>query len=290
MWSNWKAWWRQADRRRSPDIPNPQPVPLQPEAGPVEIQRPPLADGGTPEVFEPALRHCNRAFRAGDPVFSDDSTQRVWQLARRSAIDHVLQIVERSQWNQHLVLRGSILLQAWFGDEAREPGDIDWIYRPQSEAMDSPRATQMFQELRAEVGQNPSAGLATFLPDQLVESEIGRTSGLRESGWFFRGELPMAFAVPSRLMSSSVKNYGRIPFKRRFRARMASRQSSGPLIGNSHWPQRSSGWRPTHILRVRICSTPPCWRTRPPFERTCCCASCDTLDSTGRHSLTQHSL
>lgn len=172
MWSNWKAWWRQADRRRSPDIPNPQPVPLPPEAGPVEIQRPPLADGGTPEVFEPALRHCNRAFRAGDPVFSDDSTQRVWQLARRSAIDHVLQIVERSQWNQHLVLRGSILLQAWFGDEAREPGDIDWIYRPQSEAMDSPRATQMFQELRAEVGQNPSAGLATFLPDQLVESEI----------------------------------------------------------------------------------------------------------------------
>lgn len=149
-----------------------QPVPLQPDISPVEIQRPPLADGESPEVFEPALRHCDRAFRAGDPIFSDDSTRLAWQLARRSAIDHVLQIVEQSQWNGHLVLRGSILLKAWFGDEAREPGDIDWIYRPQSEAMDSPRATQMFQELRAKVERNRSAGRATLMPDDLVESEI----------------------------------------------------------------------------------------------------------------------
>ncbi len=172
MWSIWKAWWKQTDGQRSPDTHYLQSVPFQPATWPAETPRPPLADGETPEVFEPALRHCDRAFRAGDPVFSDDSTQRAWQLARRSAIDHILQIVERSQWNDHLVLRGSILLKAWFGDEAREPGDIDWIYRPQSEAMDSPRATQMIQELRAEIRRTPSAGLATFMSDQLVESEI----------------------------------------------------------------------------------------------------------------------
>lgn len=172
MWSNWKAWWRQTAGQRSPDIHNFQSVPLQPAARPVETPRPPLADGQTPEVFEPALLHCNRAFRVGDPVFSDVSARRAWQLARRSVIDHVLQIVEKSQWNDHLVLRGSILLKAWFGDEAREPGDIDWMYRPRSEGMDSPRAAQMFQELRAEVERKSSTGLATLMPDHLVESEI----------------------------------------------------------------------------------------------------------------------
>lgn len=47
--------------------------------------------------------------------------------AHRAALDHVLELVARSEWGGGLVLRGSMTLQAWFGDRARPPADLDWI-------------------------------------------------------------------------------------------------------------------------------------------------------------------
>lgn len=47
--------------------------------------------------------------------------------AHRAALDHVLALVARSDWGGGLVLRGSMTLQAWFGDRARPPADLDWI-------------------------------------------------------------------------------------------------------------------------------------------------------------------
>ncbi|MFF3686145.1 nucleotidyl transferase AbiEii/AbiGii toxin family protein [Streptomyces sp. NPDC002187] len=49
------------------------------------------------------------------------------ESARRAALDHVLQLIARAPWSDGLVLRGSMTLQAWAGDAAREPGDLDWI-------------------------------------------------------------------------------------------------------------------------------------------------------------------
>src|SRR5579871_1490147 len=66
-------------------------------------------------IFDPALKHFAHAFRLGDPAFADPETRERWQDSRRQVIDHLLQIVTGSPWNDHLVLRGSLLLKAWLG-------------------------------------------------------------------------------------------------------------------------------------------------------------------------------
>ncbi|WP_330228794.1 nucleotidyl transferase AbiEii/AbiGii toxin family protein [Nocardia sp. NBC_00508] len=45
----------------------------------------------------------------------------------RAALDHVLALVAGAAWGAGLVLRGSMTLQAWVGDRARPPADLDWI-------------------------------------------------------------------------------------------------------------------------------------------------------------------
>lgn len=49
----------------------------------------------------------------------------------RSAIDHILTLVGGSPLADVLVLRGSVTMLAWAGPLAREPGDLDWVVRPQ---------------------------------------------------------------------------------------------------------------------------------------------------------------
>ncbi|MEU0006829.1 nucleotidyl transferase AbiEii/AbiGii toxin family protein [Streptomyces sp. NPDC006314] len=46
---------------------------------------------------------------------------------RRAALDHVLALVADAPWSGSLVLRGSMVMQAWTGDAAREPADLDWV-------------------------------------------------------------------------------------------------------------------------------------------------------------------
>lgn len=47
--------------------------------------------------------------------------------AHRAALDHVLALVAGAEWGAGLVLRGSMTLQAWVGEQARPPADLDWI-------------------------------------------------------------------------------------------------------------------------------------------------------------------
>ncbi|WP_051022190.1 nucleotidyl transferase AbiEii/AbiGii toxin family protein [Nocardia pneumoniae] len=47
--------------------------------------------------------------------------------AHRAALDHVLAVVAGAEWAAGLVLRGSMTLQAWVGEHARPPADLDWI-------------------------------------------------------------------------------------------------------------------------------------------------------------------
>ncbi|MFC4117387.1 hypothetical protein [Nonomuraea zeae] len=75
-----------------------------------------------PRIFDPALKQFTHAFRAGEPAFADEETGRRWRRARREAIDHLVGIVARSPWSENLVLRGSLLLEAWIGAEARGSG------------------------------------------------------------------------------------------------------------------------------------------------------------------------
>ncbi|MFI6579501.1 hypothetical protein [Embleya sp. NPDC050493] len=81
-------------------------------------------------VFDPALTHYVRAVRAGEPRFEDAAAEARWHRARRAAVDHVLEAVAGSRWVDDLVLRGSVLLKAWYGSTAREPGDLDFVVTP----------------------------------------------------------------------------------------------------------------------------------------------------------------
>jgi hypothetical protein len=110
------------------------------------------------EIFEPALKHFPRAFRLSDPRFADLEVRDRWFNARRQAIAHLLQMINDSPWRECLVLRGSLLLKAWLGDVAREPGDIDWIFRPQEIELDNPLSKQLFDELIEMVSEHPRAG------------------------------------------------------------------------------------------------------------------------------------
>ncbi|WP_167476073.1 nucleotidyl transferase AbiEii/AbiGii toxin family protein [Nocardia arthritidis] len=61
------------------------------------------------------------------PGFAEPTDVEAAWFARRSAIEHVLAAVAESPWSEYLVLRGSAVLRAWFGELAREPGDLDFV-------------------------------------------------------------------------------------------------------------------------------------------------------------------
>ncbi|WNI20618.1 nucleotidyl transferase AbiEii/AbiGii toxin family protein [Streptomyces sp. ITFR-16] len=98
-----------------------------------------------PVVFDPALKQYADAYRAGEPRFDDPGAARAWHRARRTALDTVLAAVAAGPWADHLVLRGSVLMATWFGESARDPGDLDFVVVPQDWAMDSPRTESLFE-------------------------------------------------------------------------------------------------------------------------------------------------
>jgi nucleotidyltransferase AbiEii toxin of type IV toxin-antitoxin system len=120
-------------------------------------------------VFDPALKHFVHAFRAGEPLFGDAAEYERWLTARRAAMAHVLAVVAASPWAQHLVLRGSVVLQAWLGDAAREPGDLDFVVTPHTFAPDSGDAKAMLDGLVAAIAADPGPGLRA---DQVASEHI----------------------------------------------------------------------------------------------------------------------
>ncbi|TNM34657.1 nucleotidyl transferase AbiEii/AbiGii toxin family protein [Streptomyces sedi] len=113
-----------------------------------------------PEIFDPALKHFPGAFRAGEPVFDDPAARDAWHLARRTALDLVLAGVAGGRWADHLVLRGSALLAGWFGEAARDPGDLDFVVTPAEWAMDGPETSGLLTDLArdAEAAARAHAG------------------------------------------------------------------------------------------------------------------------------------
>ncbi|WP_182902403.1 nucleotidyl transferase AbiEii/AbiGii toxin family protein [Microbispora sp. H10830] len=146
-----------------------------------------------PPIFDPALKQFDRAFRAGEPIFDDPEVERRWRRARRRAIDHLVRVVAESPWNENLVLRGSLLLEAWVGEEAREPGDLDWVVVPPTVNMDSPLTVAMFKGVIAAAVAGPADGRVTFDPGDIATDEIwtyDRVPGRRLVFTWRAGELP----------------------------------------------------------------------------------------------------
>ncbi|MFH8768585.1 nucleotidyl transferase AbiEii/AbiGii toxin family protein [Streptomyces sp. NPDC085866] len=100
-------------------------------------------------VFEPALKQYQNAYRATDPVFTDPARGEAWHTARRRALHLVLAAVADSEWVESLVLRGSVLMEAWFGEAAREPGDLDFVVVPRSWHIHDAATTRMFDGVTA---------------------------------------------------------------------------------------------------------------------------------------------
>ncbi|MEV4428608.1 nucleotidyl transferase AbiEii/AbiGii toxin family protein [Streptomyces sp. NPDC049602] len=94
-------------------------------------------------VFDPALKHFDEAYRPGDGVVEDPELRARWRVARRAALELVLAAVAGSPWADSLVLRGSMLMSAWFGEAARAPKDIDFVVVPGTWRIEEPRTRAM---------------------------------------------------------------------------------------------------------------------------------------------------
>lgn len=127
------------------------------------------------EVFDPALRHFfPRAFRLSDPMFQSVEMQQQWLNTRLHVIDHLLQLISTSRWKDHLVLRGSVLLKVWLGSVAREPGDMDWVFRPATISLkdNNTLPTELLNELIQMVADNPYIGSTTMQIDKISLDDI----------------------------------------------------------------------------------------------------------------------
>lgn len=126
----------------------------------------------TLQIFEPALKHYSRAFRTGDPKFENADAREKWDEVRRQVIDHLLEIIHNSKWKDHLVLRGSLLLKAWLGAAAREPGDIDWVFRPENVGSNDSLSNELFADLRRLTSENPAVGAAVIEINKIAVDDI----------------------------------------------------------------------------------------------------------------------
>lgn len=98
------------------------------------------------EIFDPALKHYAAAFRRGDPDFDDPQVEAAWRAARRIAMDYALTTVAAHPLGASLTLRGSRVMRAWYGDAAREPGDLDWV-APAEWRFEGPEAADLRRDL-----------------------------------------------------------------------------------------------------------------------------------------------
>lgn len=83
-----------------------------------------------PKVFDPALKHFACGFRDGEPTFKFASEEVEWFETRHRVMQHVLRVVSESKLRDELIIRGSVVMQHWFGERARRPRDLDWLVKP----------------------------------------------------------------------------------------------------------------------------------------------------------------
>lgn len=100
-----------------------------------------------PSVFDPALCHFSNGMRRGEPQFKDPEAASDYLMARYRMLQFILERMMNSDAAKHLVLRGSTVMRAWFPDEARHPGDLDWVVTPQTLTMESPYARGLIEKI-----------------------------------------------------------------------------------------------------------------------------------------------
>jgi nucleotidyltransferase AbiEii toxin of type IV toxin-antitoxin system len=91
----------------------------------------------------------------------------------------LLHLIGESDWSENLVLRGSMVMREWFGDAAREPGDLDFVVTPRAITFESPRARQLVDDIRAAVVADPGPVLCPGPVDTEPIWTYERVPGLR---------------------------------------------------------------------------------------------------------------
>ncbi|MCF2527826.1 nucleotidyl transferase AbiEii/AbiGii toxin family protein [Yinghuangia soli] len=126
-------------------------------------------------VFDPAHAWYGQSYRASEPSFGDPVLAAAWHAARRCAMDTVLTALAGSPWADKLVLRGSVMLRAWLGEAAREPGDLDFVAVPRTWKVGDP-ATQVMltsiPRLVAEESDRRNRGGVVFAAQWARSDEI----------------------------------------------------------------------------------------------------------------------
>ncbi|WP_354637494.1 nucleotidyl transferase AbiEii/AbiGii toxin family protein [Kitasatospora camelliae] len=122
-------------------------------------------------VFDPSLKQHRNAFRAADPRFTDPGLSTAWYAARRHAMDLLLAAVADSPWAGHLVLRGSVVLRAWYGEAAREPGDLDFVVVQQDWRVEEDHTADLLDGI-ASAAEAASRGSVRFRAAEAVSEEI----------------------------------------------------------------------------------------------------------------------
>jgi predicted nucleotidyltransferase component of viral defense system len=125
-----------------------------------------------PQIFEPALRQFSHAFQLGEPTNLNVEEQAYIKAIRSEVRNHILNIISQSNLKEHLVLRGSVAMQCWFGDRAREPKDIDWVFRPEDIQLGDPKSEQFYRDLIELVRQNPTTPKTEILLSRVATDDI----------------------------------------------------------------------------------------------------------------------
>ena len=165
---------------QTPPTQTPMPTPQQ--SGPTPNFRDDLPNtlraqeaappSGRPRVFDPALKHYGRAFQLGDYASASMHERLEWERARAQVREHLLRVVASSRWSEHLVLRGSALMRAWFGEAARDPKDLDWVFQPFETKADDALAHQCLAEIRDLIARNPRVGDVEIDVARIASDEI----------------------------------------------------------------------------------------------------------------------
>ncbi|MFJ5550495.1 nucleotidyl transferase AbiEii/AbiGii toxin family protein [Streptomyces sp. NPDC093225] len=139
-----------------------------------ELPRTTTAGTGVPDrdrlVFDPALKHFDYGYRAADPTVPP-ALRPAWQEARKRVLALVLRAVSESGWADSLVLRGSMLMAAWFGERAREPHDLDFVVVPRDWEIGEERTGRMLDSVAAAAERLAAAhgGLTLRAADAVAE-------------------------------------------------------------------------------------------------------------------------
>jgi len=165
MSGSWRKWslWREMPReelddttRRDKDLP-------------LTLRTVPGEDVSQRLVFDPSMKQHYNAYRATDPAFADPDRTDAWRAARRRALDLVLDAIAGSEWADALVLRGSVLMSVWFGEAAREPGDLDFVVVPETWRMEEERTARMLDGIARAAEEASGDGVRVSAEGAVVE-------------------------------------------------------------------------------------------------------------------------